>query len=81
MTVVMAAHPMKMKNRAPQKRPPLMEAKILGRVTKISVGPAAGSTPNVKQAGKMIKPESSATIKSMPVIRQTSPGRDRFLPM
>ena len=73
MTVVKLAKVMNRKNSVPQKRPPRMPAKTLGRVTKISDGPASGCTPKEKLAGKMIRPLISATKVSSRQMRTASP--------
>ncbi len=58
----------------PQMRPPAMFTKMLGRVTKMSPGPAPGSTPKEKQAGKMMMPAMMATKVSRPQMRTASLG-------
>ncbi len=67
---------MNMKNKAPQNLPKFMELKILGKVTKINPGPAPGSTPKEKQAGKIIRPAIRPTKVSSPAIQTASPVRD-----
>lgn len=64
MTVVIAANTMNRKNRLPQRRPLLMALKIFGKVINRRFGPLSGSTPKLKQAGKIIKPARSATTVS-----------------
>ncbi len=56
-----------------------MELKILGKVTKINPGPAPGSTPKEKQAGKIIRPAIRPTKVSSPAIQTASPVRDLSL--
>ena len=64
------------KNKLPQIRPPFMDANTLGRVMKISSGPAPGSTPNAKHAGKIISPDVIATkvSSSLSVLTDTVKG-------
>ena len=50
--------------------------KILGRVMKISEGPAPGSMPKLKQAGMIIIPAIKATKVSSTVTLTASPVRD-----
>ena len=45
--------------------PPLIFAKRVGTVMKVSPGPAAGSAPKAKTAGKIISPARKATAVSM----------------
>ncbi len=67
-TVDKAANTIKRKNRLPQNLPPPITLKILGRVIKRRLGPLSGSTPKLKQAGKMIKPANKATrVSSSPI--------------
>ena len=68
-----AANVMNMKNRIPHTRPPGMALKIFGRVTNTKPGPLPGFTPKEKQAGKIIRPEISATSVSSVVILTVSP--------
>ena len=74
-TVEKLAKVMNRKNKAPQSLPPAILVNILGRVTNISDGPASGSTPNEKHAGKMIIPDTIATKVSSTHILAASPGR------
>ena len=76
MTVEKLAKHMNRKNSVPQMRPPAMFTKMLGRVTKMSPGPAPVSTPKEKQAGKMMMPAMIATNVSSRVMRTASPGRE-----
>ena len=80
-TVDIAANAMNMKNRLPHSLPPGILLKIFGRVTKIKFGPLSGLTPNEKQAGKIIRPENSATNVSSAAILTDSPARECSLPM
>ena len=75
-TVEKAAKVRKRKKSAPQSLPPLIFAKIFGRVMKISPGPASGLTPKAKQAGIMIKPAIRATKVSNAVTVMASPVRE-----
>ena len=74
-TVVKLAKVINRKNNAPQILPPAIFTKTFGSVTKIREGPESGCTPKEKQAGKMIRPDISATKVSRPQIRTASPGR------
>ena len=78
-SVVIAANPMKRKNSAPQSLPPLIFAKMFGRVTNSRPGPDPGFTPYAKHAGKMISPAMSATEVSRAMTRIASPVSDCFL--
>ena len=49
------------KNKQPHKIPPFIFMKMFGKVINIKLGPALTSTPKLKQAGKIIKPELMAT--------------------
>ena len=77
MTVVRAAALMNTKNRNPQKRPPAMLLKMLGRVMKMRPGPASGVTPKAKQAGKMMRPAVRATKVSRTTMSTDSCVRER----
>ena len=74
-TVEKLANTMKRKNSVPQNRPPPMFTNTWGRVIKIREGPWPGSTPKVKQAGKMMVPAIRATKVSRAQMRTASPGR------
>ena len=52
-----------------------------GSVTNTSPGPAPGSTPNAKHAGKMTRPAMMATSVSSPAMLSASPVSRRSLPM
>ena len=52
MTVDRAAKVRNTKNRVPHRRPSAISLKMLGRVTKIRLGPESGRTPKEKQAGE-----------------------------
>ena len=80
-TVVKLAKVIKRKKSAPQTRPPVMLTKTRGSVWKIRDGPASGSTPKAKQAGKMMKPLIRATKVSSAQMRMASPVRVLFLDM
>ena len=60
-TVLKLAKDMNRKKSEPQSCPPVMLINTLGRVMKIRLGPASGSTLKLKQAGKMMRPETMAT--------------------
>ena len=70
-----AAKNINKKNRLPQSLPSGIWLKIFGRVIKIRLGPEVWSTLNVKHAGKIINPESSATHVSRTVTHTASPVR------
>ena len=72
MTVEKLANVMNRKNSVPHRRPPSIEMNTRGSVMKISAGPAPASTPKLKQAGKMIRPETSATNVSSATMRTDS---------
>ena len=72
MTVEKLAKVMNRKNRDPQRRPPAIFRKTLGRIMKISAGPCPGSTSKAKQAGKMIRPAIRATKVSSRQMRTAS---------
>ena len=80
-TVDMAAKSMNRKNRVPQIRPPLMALNTLGRVMNSRFGPLSGLMPKLKQAGKIIRPETIATKVSSAIIHIASPVRRCYLPM
>ena len=69
------------KKMLPHILPPLMTLNMFGSVIKIRFGPLSGFTPNAKHAGKMIRPEISATQVSSTVTQMASPIRLRFLSM
>ena len=75
MTVDRAAKLMNRKKSAPKIRPPAIWLKMLGRVTNTSPGPSPGFTSKAKQAGKMTRPDSRATVVSRQQIRTDSPVR------
>ena len=80
-TVESAANDMNRKNSVPHSWPSGICSKMLGSVMNASPAPEPGSTPNAKQAGKMIRPASSATaVSRMPTV-VASPKRLRSLPM
>ena len=79
MTVESAAQLMKTKKSVPQRMPPSMALKMLGRVMKIRPGPLSGATLKAKQAGKMIRPAMMATKVSRLMIHRASPVRERSL--
>jgi hypothetical protein len=81
MTVDRAAKAMNRKNRLPHSRPPAMRLKRLGRVMKISRGPLSALTPKAEQAGKMIRPEATATKVSSAATRKASPHSACSRPM
>ena len=61
------------KKRVPQIRPPAILLNTFGSVWKIRPGPAPGSTPYAKQAGKIIRPAVIATNVSRTVTLIASP--------
>ena len=74
-----AAKDINRKNKLPQILPPAIFANTVGRVTKIKLGPESGVIPYVKQAGKIISPEETATNVSRQAIFTLSPKSERFL--
>ena len=81
-TVENDAKIMNTKNRVPITRPPGIVLKMLDSVVNRNVAPtleASAVTPllNAKQAGKMMRPDISATNVSRPVIVNASPSRLR----
>ena len=74
-TVLRAANDIKTKNNVPQTLPPFMFTNTLGRVTKISDGPASGDTLKEKHDGKIMRPETTATNVSSSDILNDSESR------
>ena len=74
-TVERLAKVIKRKKRVPHILPPAMLANTFGSVMKIREGPASGSTLKLKHAGKMIRPDITATKVSSPQIRIDSLAR------
>ena len=58
-----------------------MLLKIFGNVIKTRLGPCVWSTPNVKHAGKIIKPDVIATKVSRAAIVTDSPKSERSFPI
>lgn len=59
------------KNATDQKCPPSIWEKIVGSTSNTKVGPAVGSAPKEKTAGKIIMPERTATnVSRMAVITE-----------
>ena len=79
MTVESAANAINRKNSAHHNCPKNIWLKIFGNVTKMSFGPCDGSTPNAKQAGKIMKPAMIATSVSSPNTCNASPVSACFL--
>ena len=80
-TVDRAAKVIKRKKRLPHSLPPGISRNTLGRVTNTSPGPSPGLTPKAKQAGKMIKPDKTATQVSKTRMLTASPARLRSFPI
>ena len=80
-TVDSAAKVMNRKNNAPHTLPWVMLLNTLGRVTKIRLGPESTSTLYVKQAGKIMRPETMATKVSSSATLTDSPSKVRSFPM
>ena len=74
-TVLRAAKDMKTKKSVPHSLPPFMLTNTLGRVTKISDGPASGDTLKEKHDGKIMRPETTATNVSSSDILNDSESR------
>ena len=81
MIVDRAAKLMNRKNSVPHNWPSGIWLNTLGSVMNTRPGPAPGSTPNAKHAGKMTRPAMSATRVSSPAMRTASPVSRRFLSM
>ena len=80
-SVVMAANAMKRKNSVPHILPPSMDENTLGNVMNKRLGPEPGLIENEKHAGKIMRPENSATKVSSEMILTDSPVSDCSLPM
>ena len=80
-TVEKLAKVIKRKNSVPQILPPLMSANTLGSVIKIKDGPSSGLILKLKQAGKIMSPDISATKVSSALIRSDSPIKVWFFDM
>ncbi len=80
-TVDSAANTINRKNSDPHQRPPAMWLNTVAIVSNSRLGPALTSTLNVKQAGKIISPATTATNVSSRMTLTDSPSSVRSLPI
>ena len=72
MAEVAAAIKTRMKNKNPKNAPKGMSAKTAGKMEKIKPGPAVGSKPRAKTAGRMAQPDKIAARESSPTTMPVS---------